>query len=92
MKNSLFQGQQSEEKVRKKQGVGFSQALAPKSGLEERGLSWELGGNWSAERCLWWDGVELQSTLVTGLVCMGSKVISTCQSIDMINTIILGGH
>lgn len=34
---------------------------------------------------------ELQPTLVTGLVCMGSKVISTCQLVDMIYNIILGG-
>lgn len=37
-------------------------------------------------------GVGLQPTLVTGVVCMGSQVISTRQLVDMINTLILGGH
>lgn len=31
------------------------------------------------------------ATPVPGLVCRGSKVVSTCQLVDMINTLILGG-
>ena len=70
--------------------MDLSQALDPKPGLEERGPSWELRGDWPAGGRLWWDGAELQPTLATRLFCMGSQVTSTCQSVDMINTIILG--
>lgn len=56
-----------------------------------REASWELRVA-GQQRDAFGGWVELQPTLVTGLVCMGSKVISTCQLVDMINTIILGGH